>query len=94
MGKWGKTVPGIRSVICRYKIDRRAIKNSIRNREARKFICMTHGHELMRVNAGGRECWWEGTAKQKGIKRRKKWDNYNSIINKIHFKERKIKELY
>ena len=27
------------------------------------------------------ECWW------KGIKERKKWDNYNSTINKIYFKK-------
>ena len=54
-GKMGEMVPGIRSVICRYKIDRGAVKNSIGNREAREFICTTHGHELIRVNAGGRE---------------------------------------
>ena len=38
---------------------------------------MTHGHELRSGNDGGRE----GTGR-KGIKGRKKWDNYNSIINK------------
>ena len=31
------------------------------------------------------ECWWEGGAGQRGIKKRKKkWDNCNSIINKIY----------
>ena len=33
---------------------------------------------------GGGECGWEGGAGQRGIKGRKKWDNCNSIINKIY----------
>ena len=40
---------------------------------------MTHGNELKGGNAGGRGC-----AGQRGIKG-VKWDNYNSIINKIYF---------
>ena len=43
---------------------------------------MTHGHELRGVNAGGR-----GVAGQRGIKGRKKWDNCNSINNKIYLKK-------
>ena len=39
--------------------------------EAKELICMTHGHEL-RVGGAG----WRGI---KGVK----WDNCNSIINKI-----------
>ena len=51
------------------------------NGEAKKFTRMTYGHELRWGNDGGRR----GTGR-KGIKGRKKiWDNYNSIINKIHF---------
>ena len=50
------------------------------NGEAKEVVCMTHGHELRSGNDGGRE----GTGR-KGIKGRKKWDNYNSIINKIYF---------
>ena len=46
---------------------------------------MTHGHELRSGNARGKE-----GAGWRGIKGRKKWDDYNSIINKIYFK--KIKE--
>ena len=43
---------------------------------------MTHGHELSEGrNAGGR-----GGAGKKGIRQRKKWDNCNSIINKIYLK--------
>ena len=42
---------------------------------------MTHGHELR----GG---ILEGKEKQdRGIKGRKKWDNCNSIINKVYFKK-------
>ena len=33
------------------------------------------------------ECWWERGAGQRGIKRRKR-DNFNSIINKIYLKKR------
>ena len=52
------------------------------NGETKELICMTHGHELRLGNAGGSV----GT-EQRGIKRReKKWDNCNSIINKIYLK--------
>ena len=47
-------VQGIRSIICRYKRDR-AGKNSIGNEEVKELVCMTHGHELRRGNAGRRE---------------------------------------
>ena len=40
---------------------------------------MTLGHELKVGNAGGRGC-----VGQRAIKERK-WDNCNSIINKIYF---------
>ena len=45
---------------------------------------MTHGHELRGgVLVGGR-------CRRRVIKRReKKWDNYNSIINKIYLKKKK-----
>ena len=43
------------------------VKNSMRNRKAKEFIWMTHGHELRLGNEGGRR----GTG-WKGIKRRKK----------------------
>ena len=41
---------------------------------------MTHGHELKGGNVGGR--WGAGQRAIKGGK----WDNYNSIINKIYIK--------
>ena len=53
-------------------------KKSIGNVEAKELICMTHGQELRGGNGGG-------SAGQRGIKGGK-WDNYNSIINKIYFK--------
>ena len=56
-------------------------KNSIGNVEAKELICMTHRHELKWGNAVGRGC-----AERRGIKR-EKWDNGNSIINKIYFKK-------
>ena len=57
------------------------VKNSIGNGEAKKFICLTHGHELGEGNAGG-----NGDSGWRRIKERKKWDNCNSIINKIYLK--------
>ena len=53
-GRMGEKVQGIRSIICRYKRDR-AGKNSIGNEEVKELVCMTHGHELRRGNAGRRE---------------------------------------
>ena len=49
---------------------------------------MTHGHDLSRGNAGGR-----GSAVWRGIKGRKKWDNCNSIINKIYLKKKRKKRI-
>ena len=73
----GEKVQGVRSIIGRHKIDRE-VKNSIGNGEAKELTCMTHGHELKGGNAGGRWCTgWRGI---KGGK----WDNGNSIINKIY----------
>ena len=43
---------------------------------------MTHGHELKGGNVGGRGC-----AGQRGIKG-ERWDNCNSIINKIYTKNK------
>ena len=53
-------------------------KNSTGNVEAKELICTTHGHKLKVGNVGGRGC-----AGQRGVKEGK-WDNCNSIINKIH----------
>ena len=52
------------------------VKNSIRNREAKELVCMTHGYELRG------DCWRECGYKKKGEKVEKQ-DNFNSIINKI-----------
>ena len=59
------------------------VKNSIGNGEAKELIRMTHEHEL-----GPGEGGWEGGTVggrgregQRGMKRRKKWDNCNSIIS-------------
>ena len=51
------------------------------NGEAKELICTTHEHKL---REGG--CWWEVGAGWRGIKVRKKWDNFKNIINKIYFK--------
>ena len=50
--------------------------------EAKELICMTHENELRGVggNAGGRR-----GAGQREVKGRK-WDDCNSITNKIYFK--------
>ena len=55
--------------------------NSMGNGETKELTCMTHGHELRWGNNGGR-----GDTGWRGIKGREKWDNCNSIINKIYFK--------
>ena len=52
------------------------------NGESKEVICTTHGHELRQENAGRRR----GTG-PRGIKRRKKWVNCNSITNKIYLKK-------
>ena len=76
----GKKVQGIRSINGSYKIDRGEVKNSIGNVEARELLCMTHGHELRWENDGGKGC-----TGQRGIQRRKKWDNCNVMVNIIYF---------
>ena len=58
-------------------------KNSVGNVEAKELISMTHGHELEGGNVGGR-----GYAGCSGVKGGK-WDNCNSIINKIYFLKKK-----
>ena len=65
----GGKVQGIRSINCRYKLDRGegAGKNSIGNGEAKELICTTHGHKLR-----GQECLWEGWCRAEGNKREKK----------------------
>ena len=51
----------------------------VQETEFKELICTTHGHELR-----GGECGWAGGAGQREIKEGK-WDNCNSIINKIYF---------
>ena len=57
------------------------VKNIMGNGETKELICPTHGPELKWGDAGGR-----GGTGWMGIKGRKKWDNCNSIINKIILK--------
>ena len=57
------------------------VNNSMGSGEAKELICTTHGHELRWGNMGGR-----GFTGQRGIKGGK-WDNCNSIINKIYLKK-------
>ena len=56
-------------------------KNSIGNGEAKELICTTRGHEL---RAGASNAGGSGIAGWRGIKGKNKWDNCNSIINKIY----------
>ena len=65
------------------------VKNSIGNVETKELICMTHGHELREGNAGGRGLHGGGEYREK-----KKWDNCNSIINKITFLKQYLNHLY
>ena len=78
VGRIREKIQGITSIIGKYKIDRE-IKNSVGNGEAKELTCMIHGHELRRG-----EWWWEVGYKVERSKWEKKWDNCNSIINKIY----------
>ena len=51
------------------------------NGEIKELIFTINGHELGGRNADGRGC-----GGQRGIRGRKEWDSYNSIINKIYLK--------
>ena len=63
------------------------VKNNTGNGESKELICMTHGRELRWGNDGRRAgIWW------RGIKGRKKWDNCNSIINKIYYNIKRANE--
>ena len=83
-GEWGK---GTGNKKHKLQIENRLgeVKNSIGNGEAKEYICMTHGHALRRVGEGQ----WEVGCRAEGNKREKKWDNYNSIINKIYLTKEK-----
>ena len=73
----GEKVQGFRIIIQNRQGD---IKNRIGNREAKELTCTTHGHELR----GGS---LEGKGEPgRGEERGKNWDNCNSIINKVYFK--------
>ena len=79
-GENGGKMLGLRS-----KISRQGdVKNSIGNIKAKELICMTHGHELRGGLLEERDYWVEG---DKGGK----WDNCNSIINKIYFLKNRLK---
>ena len=75
-GRMGGKVQRIRSINGWYKRDGE-VKDSMANVEFKELTYMTHEHELRWENASGRV-----SRVQREIKRRKKWDNCNSIINK------------
>ena len=76
-------IQGIRSIHGRYKIDRGRLR-IVWEMEKPKTLHVQH----MDMNSGGKAAgircagWW-------GLKGRK-WDNCNSIINKIYFKKQHI----
>ena len=61
-------------------------KKSIGNGEAKELICTSHAHELSGGDTGGRRVGVQGRGGERG---EKKWNNYNSIINKIYLKMKK-----
>ena len=80
-GENGGKSTGIKKHKWQVQNRQRKAKNSMGNGEAKELICMTHGHELRWGNAGGR-----GGYRAEGNKgERKKWDNCNSLINKIFY---------
>ena len=52
------------------------------NGEAKELTCTTHGHAVRWGHDGG------GGVQAVGDKGEKKWDNCNSIINKIYLKNK------
>ena len=65
------------------------VKNSIGNGEAKEFRCTTYGHELggggvLVLEVLGMKEWRYWAEVDKG---KKKWENCNSIINKIYYKK-------
>ena len=75
---------GVRSINGRYLQNRQGSLRIVWEMEKPKnLLYMTHGPELRWENDGG------GGTRQRGIKGRKKWDNSNSIINEIYFKNYK-----
>ena len=57
------------------------------NGEAKELICISQVHELR-----GWGMLVEGGYKTDGSKGETKWDNYNSVTNKIYFKKEIKKE--
>ena len=62
------------------------VKSSTGNEEAKELTCTTHGHEL-----SGEMLEGEGVQDREGQWDFYKWDNSNSIINKIYLKKEDIK---
>ena len=79
-GRMGEKVQVIRNIKWQVENRKGEVQNSMGNEEAKELICMTHGHELRWENDGGKGC-----TGQRGIQRRKKWDNCNVMINIIYF---------
>ena len=80
MGRTGEKEQGIRSINGRYKIDRRRLR-VVWEMEKPKNL-----YDPWTWTKVG-QCLCDGGVKGGGEERgRKKWDNCNSIINKIYFK--------
>ena len=62
------------------------VKNHVGNGEAKELTCTTHRPKVRRWIAGG-----NGDTELRGAEG-KHWDNYDSIINKIHLKNKNRKE--
>ena len=78
--RMGEKVQGI-SINWQVENRQGEVKISMENGEAKELICMTYRYELRcRIAAGREDAGW------RGIKGRKKQDNWNSIINKIYNK--------
>ena len=75
-GEKGEKVQGIRSINGWYKVNGE-VKNSIGNIEAKE----PYGRPMDMNKVW--ECWWEVGYRVEENKGEKKWDNCNSIINKI-----------
>ena len=81
-GEDGGKVQGIRSINGRYKIDRGRVRIVWEMEKPKNLYIQPMG-----INYG-EGMMVAGTGKR-GIKSRNKWDNCNSIINKIYLKKEK-----
>ena len=78
--EWGRIGTGNKKHNLQVPNRQGEVKNSVGNVEAKELICITHGHELK-----GEGILMGDGVQGRGGERGEKWENCNSIINKMYF---------